>query len=312
MLAELLQRHRLVVHDPLLDDVALPRIEATQGLEHALLHDVALFLFGDLGVREVGAVHDEVHVRGAAVLAHRSVEREVAAFHPLLHLQHFGGLDPQLARDRAFGGLLHVARDAVELLQLATRARQAEEQLSLRLRGAQLDQAPALEDVVLDEGADPPHRVGDQADALVGVELLHRLHQADVSFLDQVGHLDAVAAVFVRDLDHEAQVRGDQLVGRVQIAASRIEPGETLLFIDREQRVLVDFRQVHGERASARRKGGRLHAGSSGLGTTTPVAMSKRDATSGTAAVHRDLTPPCGMYVAASCKISMPARLHDL
>src|SRR3989475_4286261 len=66
VLAELLQRHRLVVHDPLLDDVALARIEAAQGLEHALLHDVALFLLGDLRVREVGAVHHEVHVGGTA------------------------------------------------------------------------------------------------------------------------------------------------------------------------------------------------------------------------------------------------------
>jgi hypothetical protein len=148
---------------------------------------------------------------------------------------------------------------AVELLQLATGAGEREEQLPLRLGGPELHQAPALEDVVLDEGADPPHRVGDEADALVGIELLHRLHQADVSLLDEVGHLDPVRAILVRDLDDEAQVRGDELVGRIQIAVLCVQASQALFLVDSKKRIAVDLRQIHGERASARRYGRRLH-----------------------------------------------------
>src|SRR5207302_1074270 len=143
-----------------------------------------------------------------------------------------------------------------EPLQLAAGARQAEEELSLRLRGPQLHQAPALEDVVLDEGPDPPPGVGDQSDALVGVELLHGLHQADVPLLDEVGHLDSVRAILVGDLYDEAQVAGDELVRGVEVPILRVEPGEALLLVDRQQRISVDLRQVHRERTGARRVGG--------------------------------------------------------
>src|SRR5437762_9570397 len=157
VLAQLLQRHRLVLHDAHFDDVTLAWIEPRQRLDDALLHDVALLLLRQFGVREVGPVGHEIDVRRAAVFTHRRVEREIAPLHALLHLDHFAGLHAQLARD----GLLVGANllGPVELLQLAARTRQAEEELPLRLRGPELHQAPALEDVVLDERADPPDRV---------------------------------------------------------------------------------------------------------------------------------------------------------
>src|SRR5437899_9487815 len=46
VLAELLQRHRLVLHDAHLDDVTLTRIAAPGGFHHALLPAVALLLPG--------------------------------------------------------------------------------------------------------------------------------------------------------------------------------------------------------------------------------------------------------------------------
>jgi len=51
-----------------------------------------------------------------------------------------------------------------------------------------------------------PHRVGGQAEALVRVELLHGLHQADVALGDDLAHGQAIAAVTHGDLGHEAKV----------------------------------------------------------------------------------------------------------
>ena len=61
-------------------------------------------------------------------------------------------------------------------------------------------------------------RVADQPHALVGVEALDRLHQADVAFLDQVAVRQAVAEVLARDRDHQAQVRQHQPAGGGEVA----------------------------------------------------------------------------------------------
>jgi len=50
-------------------------------------------------------------------------------------------------------------------------------------------------------------RVGREFVAAAVLELVDRLHQADVAFLDQVEELQAAVAVFLRDRDDEAQVR---------------------------------------------------------------------------------------------------------
>ena len=72
---------------------------------------------------------------------------------------------------------------------------------------ATLTMRQLLEDELVHLGADPVHRERHQAHALVGVETLDRLHQADVAFLDQVADLQAVAVVAARDVHDEAQVR---------------------------------------------------------------------------------------------------------
>ena len=55
-------------------------------------------------------------------------------------------------------------------------------------------------------GLDPVHRKADQAHADLWVEALHRFHQANIAFLDQVGQRQAVAFVTACDVDHEAKV----------------------------------------------------------------------------------------------------------
>jgi hypothetical protein len=54
--------------------------------------------------------------------------------------------------------------------------------------------------------ADPPGGVGGELVAAAVFELVHRLHQADVAFLDQVEELQAAVGVLLGDGDHQAQV----------------------------------------------------------------------------------------------------------
>src|SRR3546814_8022609 len=78
-------------------------------------------------------------------------------------------------------------------------------------------QAPRAEDEFLDRGADPPHRIGREAEAAFGIELLHALHQSDIAFADQLADRQAIAAVTHRDLRDEAEVRGDELRRRFTV-----------------------------------------------------------------------------------------------
>jgi hypothetical protein len=58
--------------------------------------------------------------------------------------------------------------------------------------------------------ANPPGRVGAEFVAALVLELVHRFHQADVAFLDQVEEGHAAVGVFLADADHQAQVGFDQ------------------------------------------------------------------------------------------------------
>jgi hypothetical protein len=54
---------------------------------------------------------------------------------------------------------------------------------------------------------DRPGRAGPELVAAPVVELVDRLHQADIAFLDQVGELQATIGVLLRDRDYQAQIR---------------------------------------------------------------------------------------------------------
>ena len=66
-----------------------------------------------------------------------------------------------------------------------------------------------------DRLADPPRRVGRELVAAAVLELVDRLHQADVAFLDQVEELQAAVGVFLGDRDHQAQVGFNQFLLRL-------------------------------------------------------------------------------------------------
>jgi hypothetical protein len=68
------------------------------------------------------------------------------------------------------------------------------------------DGARLVGDRARDGLADPPRGVGRELVAAAVFELVHRLHQADVAFLDQVEELQAAVGVLLGDRDHQAQV----------------------------------------------------------------------------------------------------------
>jgi hypothetical protein len=161
------------------------------------------FLVGRVVDQPVLPFHVAFGFHGGVQRAVRRGEAAVHVHHLLLgHAEAGGDLGDLLGAEIALLDRLHLA------LELA----QVEEQLLLRRRGAHLHQRPAMEDVLLDRGADPPHGIGGQPEAAVGVEPLHRLHHADVALGDQLGHRQAVAAIAHGDLGDEAQMRRHQLV----------------------------------------------------------------------------------------------------
>ncbi len=74
--------------------------------------------------------------------------------------------------------------------------------------------ARLIGDRARDRLADPPGRVRRELVAAAVFELVDRLHEADVAFLDQIEELQAAVRVLLRDRDHETQVRLDHLLLR--------------------------------------------------------------------------------------------------
>ena len=73
------------------------------------------------------------------------------------------------------------------------------------------DGARLIGDGAGDGLANPPGGVGGELVAAAVLELVDRLHQADVALLDQVQELQAAVRVLLGDGDDEAQVGLDQL-----------------------------------------------------------------------------------------------------
>jgi hypothetical protein len=86
------------------------------------------------------------------------------------------------------------------------------------------DGARLIGDGAGDGLTDPPRRVGAELVPAAVLELVHRLHQADVALLDEVEELQAAVGVLLRDGDHEAEVGLDELgLGRSAVRSpSRI------------------------------------------------------------------------------------------
>ncbi len=61
----------------------------------------------------------------------------------------------------------------------------------------------------------PPRCIGGKLPAAPIFELVDRLHQADIAFLNQIQELHAAVHVLLRDRNHETQIRLDHLALRL-------------------------------------------------------------------------------------------------
>ena len=135
--------------------------------------------------------------------------------------------DGRLQRDRLLRDLhdlAHLGHGHVHPLGDLLGLRLAAELLHQRARGARelvdgLDHVHGNADGsgLIGDGAgdglpDPPRGVRGELVAAAVLELLDRLHQADVPFLDQVEELQPAVGVLFGDGDHEAEVGHDQLL----------------------------------------------------------------------------------------------------
>jgi hypothetical protein len=109
-----------------------------------------------------------------------------------------------------FGQFLR-RRLAADLVQhLAAGAHELVDRLDHVHRDA--DGARLVGDRAGDRLPDPPRGIGRELVAAAVLELVDRLHQADVAFLDEVEELQAAVGVFLGDRDHEAQVGLDHFL----------------------------------------------------------------------------------------------------
>src|SRR6476620_5419491 len=138
-------------------------------------------------------------------------------------------------------------RSLVQRRNLALRLAQIEEQLFLVRRGAHFHERPGTQDVLLYRRLDPPHCVCGETKALLGLESLHRLHQADIAFRDDLGDRQAVAAIAHGDLGHEPEMAGDKVMCRVAIVMFAPAFGEHVFLLGFQHREFADLGEVSGK-----------------------------------------------------------------
>ncbi len=88
-------------------------------------------------------------------------------------------------------------------------------------------------------GPDPVQGKRHQANAAFRIEAAHRLHQADIAFLDQIGLREPVAEVIAADGDDQPQVGQDERAGRFQIVVALQLAAELGLLLSGQQRETV-------------------------------------------------------------------------
>src|SRR5438034_7454383 len=144
-------------------------------------------------------VLDEVAQVAVLLLADRRLQRD-GLLRDLQHLAHLVHGDVHLRRDLLRGGL------AAEFLDELARG---PDELVDRLDHVHgdADRAGLVGDGARDRLPDPPGRVGRKLITTPIFELIDRLHEADIAFLDKVEELEPAVRVLLGDRDHEPQVR---------------------------------------------------------------------------------------------------------
>jgi hypothetical protein len=171
LVGELLERDSRSFNTVSASPSALPRLP-TPSLS-AVADPLA---FGEPGLLADAVVEQPIlPVAGIAFLADRGVERHVAA-QPPVHVDHV-----LLGHAQPLGDELDLIRTQVALFErgnLALGLAQVEEELFLVGGGAHLYQRSRAQDVFLDRGLDPPHRIDGQAKALVRLEAFDSIPMA--------------------------------------------------------------------------------------------------------------------------------------
>src|SRR5947209_2550358 len=104
-----------------------------------------------------------------------------------------------------------------------------------------------MQDVLLNCRANPPRRIGGEAEAASGVETLDRLHHADIAFRDELGERQAIAAIAHGDLGDEPQMAGDQAMRCLGVLMFLPALGEHELLVLSEHRKLADLLEIPRE-----------------------------------------------------------------
>jgi hypothetical protein len=112
--------------------------------------------------------------------------------------------------------------------------------------GAHLHERPRAQDVILDGRLDPPHRIGGEAEALIGLEALDRLHEPDIALRDHLGDRQAVAPISIGDLGNEAQMADHQPLCRIGVAVLAPAFGQHVFLLRFQHRKSPDPFQVAG------------------------------------------------------------------
>src|SRR5688572_8657131 len=187
-----------------LDDLLFAR---RQRLQHRLGLFLQIEVDDRFRRRHGGAVLDEVAEVRIFLFADRRLERD-RLLRDLEDLADLRDRDVHAPRD------LFRRRLAAELLHQRARG---PDQLVDRLDHVHRDAdgTRLIGNRARDRLADPPRRVGRELVAAAVLELVDRLHQADVAFLDQVEELQAAVGVLLGDRDDETEVGFDQLLLRL-------------------------------------------------------------------------------------------------
>src|SRR5262249_11811398 len=82
----------------------------------------------------------------------------------------------------------------------------------------------------------PPHRVGDELDALIGVEFPGGGEQANISLADEIDEGESTILVLFGDGDDEAEITLHQLLERVLITSANLT-GEVDFLRSFEERI---------------------------------------------------------------------------
>jgi hypothetical protein len=218
-LADLFQRVLAAVleAEAHLDDALFSRGQCAQHLRRVLLQ---VDRDHRVGGRDRHAVFDEVAKVRVFLFADGRLQRD-GLLRDLQHLAHLRDGDIHAPGD-LFG-----RRFAAQLLhQLPAGADELVDGLDHVHRDA--DGPRLVRDGAGNRLADPPGRIGREFVTAAVLKLVHRLHQADVAFLDQVEELQSAVGVLLRDRHDQPKVGLDQLaLGalRVHVALDHLALG---------------------------------------------------------------------------------------